>query len=159
MHLRWWCTFLMHQSCWCTNPADAPILLMRWSCWCADPADALILLMSWSCRCTDADDALVLLMYWCCWCADAIMLLNHDQDLLADLSIAICSSCISRHCILRECKNGPPVLHGGVHEVVLQLLLPPFVTQQLFLLFACITLRKTKGMTISKNFCKNNKKW
>ena len=65
------------------------MLLMRRSCWCAYPADTL---MHWSCWCTDADDALVLLMYWYYWCADAIMLLNHDQDLLADLSIAICSS-------------------------------------------------------------------
>ena len=62
---------------------------MRRSCWFTYPADAL---MHWSCWFTDADDALMLLMYWCCWCTDALMLLNQDQDLLADLSIAICSS-------------------------------------------------------------------
>ena len=57
------------------------MLLMRWCCWCNVAADALLLLMllmRWCC--------------WCCWCADAQMLLNQDQDLLADLSIAICSS-------------------------------------------------------------------
>ena len=37
----------------------------------------------------------MLLMRWCCWCTDAadpLMLLNQDQDLLADLCKAICSS-------------------------------------------------------------------
>ena len=87
----------MRWCSWCADPADAPILLLRRSCCCAYPADALILLMHWSCWCTDADDALMLLMYWCCWCTDALMLLNQDQDLLADLSIAICSSWV---CIL-----------------------------------------------------------
>ena len=48
------------------------MLLMHWYCWCADAAEVL---MGW---CTDA--------------ADALMLLNQDQDLLADLSKAICSS-------------------------------------------------------------------
>ena len=65
----------MQHRWWCANPADppdAPILLLRRSCWCTDPADALMLLMH--------------------RCSDALMLLNQDQDLLADLSIAICSS-------------------------------------------------------------------
>ena len=37
----------------------------------------------------------MLMMRWCCWCTDAadpLMLLNQDQDLLADLCKAICSS-------------------------------------------------------------------
>ena len=42
--------------------------------------------------CTDPADPADVLMHWCCWCTDALMLLNQDQDLLADLSIAICSS-------------------------------------------------------------------
>ena len=91
----WWCwctvaaNLLLLRMRWCADAADALMLLMHRSFWCADPADALFLLMHWSCWCTDADDAL---MCWCCWCADALMLLNQDQDLLADLSIAICSS-------------------------------------------------------------------
>ena len=99
MLLMCWCCWcadaadaLMLLMCWCCWRADAADALVCWSCWCADPADALNLLMHWSCWCTDADDALMLLMYWCCWCTDALMLLNQDQDLLADLSIAICSS-------------------------------------------------------------------
>ena len=44
------------------------------------------------CAFSTLDDALMLVMYWCCWCTDARMLLNQDQDLLADLTIAICSS-------------------------------------------------------------------
>ena len=99
--MRWCCLcadaadalmLLMCWCCWCADAADALMQLMRWCCWCADPADALIMLMHWSCWCTDDDDALMLLMYWCCWCADALMQLNQDQDLLADLSKAICSS-------------------------------------------------------------------
>ena len=86
---------LMYRCCW---GADALMLLMHWCCWCADVADALMLLMLWCCWCSDAADAvdvLMQLMYWCCWCtdaADALMLLNQDEDLLADLSKAICSS-------------------------------------------------------------------
>ena len=94
MYIGWydlsWCIWADIPSSGCA--AAAQILLMRWCCWCADPADAPILLMRWSWWCTDADDALMLLMYWWCWCTDALMLLNQDQDLLADLSIAICSS-------------------------------------------------------------------
>ena len=64
----WWC--LEH---WCCDCADA-----------AEAAEALMLLV-----------LLVLLMElmrWCTDAADALMLLNQDQDLLADLSKAICSS-------------------------------------------------------------------
>ena len=71
------------------------MLLMSCCCWCPAAVDALMLLMllmRWCCWCADADEALMLLMYWCSWCTDALMLLNQDQDLLADLSIAICSS-------------------------------------------------------------------
>ena len=64
---------------------------MRWSCCYTDADDALVLLMYWCCWCINGGDALMV-MYWCCWCTDALMLLNQDQDLLADLSIAICSS-------------------------------------------------------------------
>ena len=79
---------LMRFCCWCCC-----------CCWCADAADAIVLLLSWCCWCADAAadaaDALMLLMRWCCWyadVADALMLLNQDKDLLADLFIAICSS-------------------------------------------------------------------
>ena len=44
-----------------------------------------------------ADTALLLMIHWNCWCTnatDALILLNQDQDILADLSIAICSSFI-----------------------------------------------------------------
>ena len=34
----------------------------------------------------------MLMMHWCCCCADVLILLNQDQVLLVDLSIAICSS-------------------------------------------------------------------
>ena len=43
----------------------------------------------------DKSTFLSITYYWCCWCAnaaDALMLLNQDQDQLADLSIAFCSS-------------------------------------------------------------------
>ena len=58
----------------------------------ADAADALLLLIRCCCWCNIAADALLLLMHWCVGSADALMLLNQDQDLLADLSIAFCSS-------------------------------------------------------------------
>ena len=50
MHRRWWCIAgddapLMRWSCWCTDPAGAPILLVHRSCWCADPADVPILFL------------------------------------------------------------------------------------------------------------------
>ena len=76
----------MHRRCWCANPADPLILL--------------ILLMHRPCWCADSSDALMRMMHWCCWCTDvvdALMLLNQDQDLLADLSISICSSLFFRH--------------------------------------------------------------
>ena len=89
------------------------MLLMRWCCWCADVADVLMLLMllmrgccwcCWCCWCADAvdaADALMLLIRWYCWCTDALMLLNQDQDQLADLSIAFCSSYLFwRHSLL-----------------------------------------------------------
>ena len=40
--------------------AFSPVLML-WSCWCSDAADALILLMSWCCWCTDPADELILL--------------------------------------------------------------------------------------------------
>ena len=42
-----------------------------------------------------ADTPLLLMIHWNCWCTnatDALILLNQDQDILADLSIATCSS-------------------------------------------------------------------
>ena len=87
MLMRWYCW--CRWCGWCPDPADALMLLMRWCCWCADAAEVLMLLMRW------CADAMLLLMCWCSWCtdaADALMLLNQDQDLLADLSKAICSS-------------------------------------------------------------------
>jgi len=30
MHRRWWSILLIRRSCWCADPADAPILLMFW---------------------------------------------------------------------------------------------------------------------------------
>ena len=87
----WWFGFMFVQvplltkraleSSVVANLADAPIWLMRWSYWCADPPDFAYAL-----------NLLILLMYWCTDAADALMLLNQDQDLLPDLSIAVCSS-------------------------------------------------------------------
>ena len=51
---------------------------MNRSCWCVNPADAMMLMICWCWWYTDA--------------VDALMLLNRDQDMLVDLSIAICSS-------------------------------------------------------------------
>ena len=89
----------MCRSCWCANPADPPILLTNWSCWFPDLADAPVPLMRWSYWCADPADfayAPNLLMYWSTdAAADALMILSQDQELLVDLSIAICSSFLS----------------------------------------------------------------
>ena len=114
-----WCIWADNPSsacnwcCWCADADDALMLMMRCCCGCTDAADALMLLMHLCCWCTVADDgllllihcccwcavaadaanALMLLMRWCCWCTE--MLLNKDQDQLADLSIlAFCSGFI-----------------------------------------------------------------
>ena len=118
MHWWCWCTgdadALMLLFPWCTDAADAMmllILLMNWCCWGNDVADTLTLLMPWCCWCADAA---YVLMRWCCWCAkaaDALMLLNQDQDLLADLSIAICSSYHSSWCWC-WCRD---VSQGNIH--------------------------------------------
>ena len=88
--MHWCAGGLMRWWCWCTDAADALMLLMRWCCWCSDAADVLMLLIRCCCWCTDADDALMLLMCWCCWCTDAID--AADALILADLSIAFYSS-------------------------------------------------------------------
>ena len=92
LQIRWCCLcavvadalmLQMYCSWWFTAGGYAPKVLMCQSCWCADLADVPILLIRWSCWCTDAHDALMLMMQ---------MPLNQDQDSVADLSIAICSS-------------------------------------------------------------------
>ena len=64
---------------------------------------------------TDAAKMLMLLMRWCCWCnaaAEMLMLLNQDQDLLADLSIALCSSSGHPPCPLAsDCFYLPPFFY------------------------------------------------
>ena len=43
---------------------DAAKMLMRW-CWCTDAANAMLLLMHCCCWCADAAAALILLLRWC----------------------------------------------------------------------------------------------
>ena len=60
---------------------------MHWCCWCTDPVDALMLLMHW---CTNATESILNIeSHYTGVCP---RWLNQYQDLLADLSIAICSS-------------------------------------------------------------------
>ena len=90
---------LMRWYCWCSDDADVLMLLMhwcttlmRWCCWCAD---VLMLLIRWCCWCASADASI--LMHWC-WCAydDGVVDQDQDQDQLADLSGAFCSSYIMK---------------------------------------------------------------
>ena len=102
----------MRQSCWCADPADAPILLMRRSCWCADPADAPILLMRQSCWCADPADARILLMRRSCWCADPA-----DVPILLMRRSCWCNDAASRYitienthpCSQSQCGGGKRV--------------------------------------------------
>ena len=77
---------LMHWCCWCSDVVDVLI------CWCTEAADVLMPILIRRCWCTDDNDG-----GGCMWVVGVVVVVgvlhwDHDQDQLADLSSAFCSS-------------------------------------------------------------------
>ena len=80
---QWLITFVMH---WCAGA------LMRWCCWCTDAADALMLLMRWYCWCADAADAQIFADLSIAFCSSYICSV-HDEIDVWELQVSFCNIC------------------------------------------------------------------